>query len=312
MPRFTSSGASLWYDQTGSGPDIVWLPGGDQRGSEMRWQVEGFPDYRSTTMDPRGVGETEALEGPPWSILDMARDCAELIEAHCRPPVVAAGLSMGSLIVQELAINWPHLVRLVIPMGTFAVSEGFSREWMEAEIRFRRNHGDLPFDFAVTHYAAFMYPPEVLDDPDLWGRLRAVTEAAYGKRDGAMLDAQWQACCEFDTSSRLPSCEVPIHVIGSDSTCRRRHPLAASAPNWRRTATIITLTASAISLSAAIATTWSTPQSAPSSKGTAEPGIRCRCPVIRFFATELLFLVLSMSPRLEGLFLAVPTRGASA
>ena len=214
MPHLTTSGASLWYDQTGSGPDIVWLPGGDQRGSEMRWQVEGFPDFRNTTMDPRGVGETEALVGPPWSILDMARDCAELIEARCAPPVVAAGLSMGSLIVQELAINWPHLVRLAIPMGTFAVSEGFSREWMEAEIRYRRTRGNLPFDFAVTHYAAFMYPPEVLDDPELWARLRTVTEAAYGERDGAMLDAQWQACCEFDTTARLPHCEVPIHVIG--------------------------------------------------------------------------------------------------
>ena len=111
----------------GSGPDIVWLPGGDQRGEEMRWQVGGFPDFRNTTMDPRGVGETEHLEGPPWSILDMARDAAELIEAQCETPVIVAGLSMGSLIVQELAINWPHLVRLAIPMGTFAVSEGFSR-----------------------------------------------------------------------------------------------------------------------------------------------------------------------------------------
>ena len=74
MPHFRTSGANLYYEQTGSGPDIVWLPGGDQRGEEMRWQVGGFPDFCNTTMDPRGVGETEHLEGPPWSILDMARD----------------------------------------------------------------------------------------------------------------------------------------------------------------------------------------------------------------------------------------------
>jgi len=214
MAHFRTSGANLYYEQTGSGPDIVWLPGGDQRGEEMRWQVGGFPDFRNTTMDPRGVGETEHLEGPPWSILDMARDAAELIEAQCETPVIVAGLSMGSLIVQELAINWPHLVRLAIPMGTFAVSEGFSREWMEAEIRYRRNHGDLPPDFATTHYAAFMYPPEVLDDPDKWAELRVVTEAAYKHRDGKMLDAQWQACCDFDTTDRLPDCKVPMHVIG--------------------------------------------------------------------------------------------------
>ena len=87
-------------------------------------------------------------------------------------------------------------------------------EWMESEIRFRRERGDLPGDFAMTHYAAFMYPPEVLDDPEQWARLRAVTSAAYEYRDGAMLDAQWQACCEFDTTDRLPSCRVPMHVIG--------------------------------------------------------------------------------------------------
>ena len=214
MPHFRTSGADLYYEQQGEGPDIVWLPGGDQRGRDMRWQVQGFPDCRNTTMDPRGAGETGVVDPPPWTILDMARDCAELIEARCAPPVVVAGLSMGSMIVQEVAINWPHLVRVAIPMGTGARAEGFSREWMEAEIRYRREHGDLPPDFAITHYGAFMYPSEVLGDTELWERLRAVTAEAYAHRDGALLDAQWQACCDFDTRDRLPGCRVPMHVIG--------------------------------------------------------------------------------------------------
>ena len=179
MPHFRASGANVWYEQTGSGPDILWLPGGDQVGRDMRWQVEGFPDYRNTTMDPRGAGRTEIVDGPPWTILDMARDAAELIEAVCNPPVVVAGLSMGSMITQELAINWPHLVKIAIPMGTEAYAEGHSREWMESEIRYRREHGNLPPDFAMTHYGAFMYPSEVLGDPELWNRLKAVTSDAY-------------------------------------------------------------------------------------------------------------------------------------
>ena len=164
MPHFTTSGANVYYEQAGEGPDIVWLPGGDQRGRDMRWQIEGFADFRNTSMDPRGAGETAIIDAPPWSILDMARDCAELIEARCDPPVVVAGLSMGSMIVQEVAINWPELVRVAIPMGTEAYAEGHSREWMESEIRYRREHGDLPPDFAMTHYGAFMYPSEVLGD----------------------------------------------------------------------------------------------------------------------------------------------------
>jgi pimeloyl-ACP methyl ester carboxylesterase len=199
MPHFKTSGANIHYEQTGAGPDIVWIPGGDQRGREMRWQVEGFADFRNTTHDPRGVGETGMIDPPPWSILDMARDCAELIEAVCQPPVVVAGLSMGSMITQEVAINWPHLVKLAIPMGTEAYASGFSREWMESEIRYRREHGNLPPDFAMTHYGAFMYPSEVLGDEKLWNKLKQVTSEAYEHRDGAMLDAQWQACCLIAT-----------------------------------------------------------------------------------------------------------------
>lgn len=214
MPHFLTSGANVYYEQTGEGPDIVWLPGGDQRGRDMRWQVEGFPDFRNTTMDPRGAGETDMVDPPPWSIRDMARDCAELIEAVCTPPVVLAGLSMGSLIAQEAAINWPALVRIAIPMGTEAYAEGYPREWMESEIRYRREHGDLPPDFALTHYGAFMYPSEVLGDPELWNELKAVTSDAYEHRGGALLDAQWQACCDFDSRDRLPGCRVPMHVIG--------------------------------------------------------------------------------------------------
>ena len=150
MPHFRTSGANIYYEQTGEGPDIVWLPGGDQRGRDMRWQVEGFTDFRNTTLDPRGAGETGTIDPPPWTILDLARDCAELIEARCTPPVVVAGLSMGSMMVQEVALNWPDLVRIAIPMGTAACAEGFSREWMEAEIRYRREHGAYRF---ITHEA---------------------------------------------------------------------------------------------------------------------------------------------------------------
>ena len=76
----------MYYEQTGDGPDIVWLPGGDQRGRDMRWQVEGFPDFRNTTMDPRGAGETGVVDAPPWSILDMARDCCCDFDTRDRLP----------------------------------------------------------------------------------------------------------------------------------------------------------------------------------------------------------------------------------
>ena len=109
-------GATLHYEQTGAGPDIVWLAAGDHPGANWRrFQTPAFePGFRNTTYDARGVGATRTDGPPPWPIETHARDCAALIEAVCAPPVFLVGLSMGSLIAVELACTRPELVRAAL------------------------------------------------------------------------------------------------------------------------------------------------------------------------------------------------------
>lgn len=207
-------GASVHYIQEGAGPDIVWIPGGDQRGEDWAEQFAAFKDdFRNTSYDPRGAGETVSRTPPPWAIADYAQDCADLVRAVCSPPVVLVGLSMGSLIAQEVALCHPEILRAAIAMGTSGRKTGFLREWQEAEIALRRRGESLPRDFAIIHYALLMYPAEVLGDDELWARVRPVVEGAYKERDGAMMAAQWQACLEYDSLDRLPDCRVPLHVV---------------------------------------------------------------------------------------------------
>ena len=120
---------------------------------------------------------------------------------------------MGALIVQEMALSYPELVRIAIPMGTGAIKTGFYREWEEAEIAFAAAGHSLPADFSVAHYAALSYPSEVLGDDALWQRCKPFIAHSYGARDPKMLAAQWQACLDYNSLDRLPDCEVPIHVI---------------------------------------------------------------------------------------------------
>lgn len=231
MPTLASAGATIAYFQDGGGPDIVWIPGGDNRGRDWADQIAGFRDgYRNTAYDPRGAGDTIARVPPPWSIADFAEDCAALIRGACRPPVALVGLSMGSLIVQEVAIRHPDLVRCAVAMGTAGRISGYLREWMEAEVAFRRAGGTLPEAMAVAHYGVLMYPPEVLGDDALWAKVRPFVAASYGERDGAMLAAQWQACIDFDSLDRLPGCRVPLHVIGFS------HDVQAPPAHGRRVA----------------------------------------------------------------------------
>ncbi len=207
---------SLHWVRAGTGPDIVWCPGGDQTGEEWEEQFSFFPDYRCTSFDPRGAGRTVSRRPPPWPIATYADDVAALIREVCNPPVVIVGLSMGALIVQEMLLAWPELVRLGIAMGTSGSKGGFIAEWEDAEIKFREAGHHLPADFALAHYALLMYPSEVLGDNEMWERCKPVVAAAYAERDGDMLAAQWQACLDYSAMDRLTGCTRPLHVIAFD------------------------------------------------------------------------------------------------
>ena len=215
MTTLAVADASVAYEQSGAGPDIVWNAAGDQPGRIWReFQTPAFEaDFRQTTWDARGVGETESRTPPPWPIETHARDCTALIEAVCTPPVYLVGLSMGSLIAQEVCFQRPDLVRAAVVMGTCVRKTGFIREWEEAEIAFRHDGGRLSPEFALAHYALLLYPAEVLGDDELWSRLRPIVAADFAERDGRLLAAQWEACLEYDSLDRLPACEVPLHVV---------------------------------------------------------------------------------------------------
>ena len=212
-----SNGTSIHYIQDGAGPDIVWVPAGDQTCDVYQDQFAALTDrYRCTCFDPRGAGATVASAAPPWPIAEFAADCAELIRQVCEPPVVLTGLSLGALITQEVAISYPELLRLAIPMGTIARKSGFTEEWEKAEIDMASDGIALPSDFSVIHYATLSYPAEVLGDDDLWRTCRPYVANAYDDRDPKLLAAQWQACLEYDSLDRLPDCMVPMHVIAFD------------------------------------------------------------------------------------------------
>ncbi|MBM3585584.1 MAG: alpha/beta hydrolase [Alphaproteobacteria bacterium] len=226
---------TIHYVTQGAGPDIVWIPGGDQKGEDWAEQMAAFPEYRNISYDPRGAGRTKCRPAPPWPIPAFADDCAALIRAVAKPPVILIGLSMGALIVQEMICEHPELVRLAIAMGTSGTKGGYLLEWEDAEIRFARSGATLPNDFAIAHYALLMYPSEVLGDDALWAKVKPVVEAAYKDRDGAMLAAQWQACVEYSAMERLPRCTVPLHVIGFSQDMQtppaRGRRVAAAAGN---------------------------------------------------------------------------------
>lgn len=209
----TDDGVTMRVVIEGSGPDVVFVPGGDQVADAYSQQFARLSDsFRCISYDPRGAGETTAPP-PPWSMEDYARDCAAVIDAFCGGRAVVTGLSLGGLVTQATTIGFPDKVTLAIPMGTAAYIDGFTRDWMQAEIDLRRQGIRLPDYFLAPHYAPYAFPAKTLGDPELWEQVKASYTERFRDRDPQDTIDQWQACLDFDCREALKTCPVPFHVI---------------------------------------------------------------------------------------------------
>jgi pimeloyl-ACP methyl ester carboxylesterase len=216
LAHVEGSEARIHYVQHGHGPDIVWVSGGGGLASDWhRYQVPFFQDeFRNTTFDNRGIGQTTCDAPMPWPLEAFARDTAEVIEAACDPPVALVGLSLGGAIVQQVAIDRPDLLRCVITMGTGARSTSWGWDYQKAEIDWRKAGNRLDGMMAVAHNAMMMFPARVLGDRELWPRLRAdLVEWLSTDDNERSLIPQWEACLLYDQMEALRRCAVPMHVV---------------------------------------------------------------------------------------------------
>ncbi len=230
MPSIAVGNQEIHYVQSGSGPDIVWIAGGGMPGSEWRlYQTPAFDGrYRSTTFDNRGVGSATDSAEESLTIGQLADDAAALIEAVCQPPVICVGLSMGSLIAQELAVRRPDLVRAAVLMGTLAKATGWVYAYMDAEIQWRKAGNRLSGALGASHSLAALYPASALSDDEFCAEMFAymTTEEYENDLEGSLV-SQWQACNDYDGREGLRNCSVPLHVIGFDQDVQ-------APPRWGR------------------------------------------------------------------------------
>ena len=209
----SAAGVAMRVVVQGSGPDIVFIPGGDATAESYAQQFALLADsFRCVSYDPRGAGETSAPP-PPWTMADFAADCAAVIDAFCGGEAIVCGLSLGGLVTQQVAIDFPDKLRLAIPMGTAAYIDGFTRDWMQAEIDLRKEGITLPTYFLAPHYAPYAFPAKALHDPSLWATVKEAYTERFARRDPKDLIDQWEACLAFDCREGLKACSVPMHVI---------------------------------------------------------------------------------------------------
>lgn len=120
----TATGRRIYYDESGTGPPILLLPGqsGYRRGC-LVWLAEALATrFRVVAMDNRDAGESEP-ETAYYGLADMAGDAAALLDAIGIDRAHILGHSLGASIALQFVLDYPTRVDHLALVSAFVDAE---------------------------------------------------------------------------------------------------------------------------------------------------------------------------------------------
>ena len=215
MPYVHANGINLYYEERGSGEPLLLIMGITAPGSVWEKHVTHWESsFRCILFDNRGIGQTDKPAGP-YTSAQMADDAAGLLDALSIPSARVAGVSMGGIIAQQLALRHPRKVRSLLLMCPWArcdrPAKAIFRHMMHAK-RLR------PEEF-TNFMQLLIYHPTSWDDDAIYQELMEAQEAAavdpfpqplHG------LEGQAHACMDHHVLDDLPNIKQPCLVIGGE------------------------------------------------------------------------------------------------
>lgn len=196
----TGQGGPLAYEESGSGPVLLFIHGWAMSGRVWRYQREEFStDHRVITLDLRGHGSSAIPDAGP-SIDDFAGDIETLMIRLDLRLVTLVAWSMGvSATLRAFPAIRHRLTSLIFVGGTprFTSGDGFPHGLSPEEsrgmaLRLRRNYGRSMEDFFHDMFAEGELAPEqyrqIVQDILKGGRLPEPRISLYSLEDLAKRD----------------------------------------------------------------------------------------------------------------------------
>jgi 3-oxoadipate enol-lactonase len=151
----TVDNVRLHYEHEGQGTDLILIHG---LGMSLRDWDAHTPEltryYRLLRFDVRGFGESEKPTGP-YSPQLFARDLAGLARSCQVTRAHVAGISMGGVIAQRLALDFPDLVRSLILISTSSeVNAKGQAAWEELAVGVEQRGFSTVASFSERLFAA--------------------------------------------------------------------------------------------------------------------------------------------------------------
>lgn len=208
MAVVENQGAKIYWDEAGAGPPVLLIMG---LGATSDWWWRTRPvlaaRYRTIAIDNRGAGRSDVPPGP-YSMALMASDTAAVLDAAGVDRAHVIGVSMGGMIAQEFALQYPGRVQSLVLGCTAAGGPNAVRAESVATQALTGRTSMTP-EQAEEAVIPFLYdastPRERIEE-DL-----AVRRPWYPTMVGYA--AQLQAIFPWQSFDRLPQVAAPTLVI---------------------------------------------------------------------------------------------------
>jgi len=212
MPFVENQGARIYWDQQGRGEPVLLIMGLGYT-SHMWYRIRPrlAAHYLTLACDNRGVGRSDVPPGP-YSIPLMASDAAAVLDAAQVESAHVFGVSMGGMIAQEFALQYPKRVRSLILGCTAAGGPTAVRAETEAT-RMLKERSTMSPEQAAEAAIPFIYdsatPRERIDEDTAIRRPWTPRSEAY--------TAQLQGILAWESYSRLSAIQSPTLVLHGES-----------------------------------------------------------------------------------------------
>src|ERR1700689_4465912 len=158
MPFINNHSAKIYWDEQGQGSPLLLIMGlGYPAALWHRTRPILSQHFRTIALDNRGVGSSDVPPGP-YSIATMASDATAILDAAGVPSAHVFGVSMGGMIAQEFALQYPERVQSLI-LGCTAARGPNAQRAGAAALEMLKASSQMSREQAAEAAVPFIYDP---------------------------------------------------------------------------------------------------------------------------------------------------------
>lgn len=208
MSYVTSNGTRLWWESTGTGNPILLINGlGSVATFWHRLSPRLVDRFRVVSFDNRGAGRSD-VPSASYTLEEMASDAVAVLGAAGIESAHVLGLSMGGLIAQEVALEFPRRVRSLV-LASSHVGLPFLGDPDPSVASQLEAAGRLPSDERAKALVSIQYAKETPEAEILLDQ-RVASEFAT---TSAGFRGQLEAATPWGRPEALPQLDVPTLVM---------------------------------------------------------------------------------------------------